>query len=487
VLGRRLDRYITAFFLWHFVVCFLAIMGLYVVVDTFAHLDDYVKCDDLGEQVRWVVTYHAYQIPVLVGQFLPIVVLLAGIVALVRLGAYNELNATKAAGVSLHRTLVPMLLGAVAIGALGALDQEALVPFLEEDILRVRGRVVLDHHTYHDLFTFDEKRRTSVMVQTLLNAADGNRLSEVELRPREPEGDSEHGPLPSLRAARALWVDRWAVLFDGTTVAPGAAAQPFARKIVLTDVKAADYSPPADPQAQLADGTPAHVAGAQVDGHPFDLAFAAFEPITRQRMILRGQITGVYTSQPPGAAGAAATPEDGEAFSAPIDITCALWHDKQWLGRAQTYRQITPEKRELKTYDGDPLPLSLAPQELIESRTDPTLKSIPELLVLARRIPTLRQRLLLDVYSRTAFPFASMILLLVALPLLFQQEGGRSTLLGIGLALFVSLGFYVVTYAIQAIGHDPDGIFGGIPWLAAWLPNILFGLAGGYLFWNIDT
>ena len=76
---------------------------------------------------------------------------------------------------------------------------------------------------------------------------------------------------------------------------------------------------------------------------------------------------------------------------------------------------------------------------------------------------------------------------MVAIPLLFQQEGGKSTLLGVGLALFASLCFYVVTYAFQTIGRDPEGIFGGIPWLAAWLPIVLFGAGGGFLLWNMDT
>ena len=189
-------------------------------------------------------------------------------------------------------------------------------------------------------------------------------------------------------------------------------------------------------------------------------------------MLLRAQITSVRSA---------------ERAVAPIDITVALWHDKRWLGRGQSYVQRSPEKRELIVFDGDPLPLSLAPQQLIQTRTDPSLKSAAELRRLANRIPTLRQRLLLDLYSRTALPLAGLVLLLVAIPLLFQQEGGKSTLLGVGLALFVSLSYYIVTYAFQAIGRDPDGIFGGLPWLAAWLPVLLFAIAGTLLLRRMDT
>ena len=39
MLGRRLDRYVTSFFLWHFVLVLVAVLGLYIVVETFTELD----------------------------------------------------------------------------------------------------------------------------------------------------------------------------------------------------------------------------------------------------------------------------------------------------------------------------------------------------------------------------------------------------------------------------------------------------------------
>ena len=473
MLGRRLDRYITAFFLWHFVVCLLAIMGLYVVIDTFFHLDDFVRHNDTLAQARAILTYHLYQIPVLIGQFLPIVVLLSAVISLARLSSGNELNATKAAGISIHRTLLPVLIATVAIGALGAADQELLVPYLEPGIVTAREHTIKDDDTYRDLFAFDEKQRISIMAQKLLNAAYGLVLHRVEIVPRQASADGARKPPPRrIRASRAIWVDRWAFLFDGALTDAQGRTSPFIAKTLLLDLQAVAFAPAPEPHAQLADGTPAHTVGAILGDHPLDLAFATCEHTTRRRMLLRAQITSVRSA---------------ERAVAPIDITVALWHDKRWLGRGQSYVQRSPEKRELIVFDGDPLPLSLAPQQLIQTRTDPSLKSAAELRRLANRIPTLRQRLLLDLYSRTALPLAGLVLLLVAIPLLFQQEGGKSTLLGVGLALFVSLSYYIVTYAFQAIGRDPDGIFGGLPWLAAWLPVLLFAIAGTLLLRRMDT
>jgi len=155
VLGRRLDRYVGFFFIWHFLICLVAIVGLYVIIDTFAHLEDFVQHEGVLEQLRWIATYHVYQTPVLLGQFLPVVTLLAGVVTLARLARYNELNAMKAAGVSMHRTLAPIFLLSLLIGALGAADQELLVPRIEEDILDVRYTARKTKDVYRDLFVYD--------------------------------------------------------------------------------------------------------------------------------------------------------------------------------------------------------------------------------------------------------------------------------------------------------------------------------------------
>lgn len=474
MLGRRLDRYVTSFFLWHFVLCLVAVIGLYVLLDTFTHLDDYVEQGSLVSQVRGIITYHAYQIPALVGQFLPIVVLLGGVLSLARLAAHNELNAAKAAGVSIHRTLLPLFAAALAIGLLGAADQELLLPSIEPQIRRVRYLTRKSDQEYRDVFAYDERQRTGVMVDRLLNAAEGWALRRLEIAPRKPAAEKPKAPPTRLRAERALWVDRWVFLFDGVAVGADGTEQPFAHRTLLASLRANAYAPPLTSSTRLADGTPARTVAGQLGDYFVDVAFAQAEPRSMQRMILGGQITSVQA--------------DTKA-SAPISITVALWDEArtEWLGRAQTYIQRTPVKRELVLYDGEPLPLSAPPEELLQGRTDLTLKSSAALRALAARMPTLRQRILLEIHGRLAFPFASVVLLVVAIPLLFQQEGGKSTWIGVGLAFVVGLFYYIATFLIQAMARDPAVALGSVPWLAAWLPTLLFAGTGGVLLWRMDT
>jgi lipopolysaccharide export LptBFGC system permease protein LptF len=171
----------------------------------------------------------------------------------------------------------------------------------------------------------------------------------------------------------------------------------------------------------------------------------------------------------------------------PIDVEAALWHERQWLAAAQSFHSVTEEKREPVYFDGEPLPLVVTPGQLLRGKEDPTLKSSRALKELASQLARARQRLLVILHGRVAFPLASFVLLLVAIPFVFQSEGGKSTWIGVGLALVISLGFYFLNYACRLLGQYPKGVFAGAPALAAWLPILLFGALGAIMMYRIDT
>ena len=491
MLGRRLDRYIGLFFVWHFVLCLLAIVVLYVILDTFAKLEDFMERESVGEFLRWIVIYHAYQVPVLLTQFLPLVTLLSGVLSITRLARYNELNAIKAVGVSLHRALAPMFLCALAVGVLAAANQELLVPSLAYDITEMRARAPR-RDVYRDLSSFDEKTKATVWVHKLEYALPGFELSGVQVGregsagPR-PKGQGParkgEGPGPRtgdglrVRGAEAVWVGCWLFLSKGEVADAKGRWQPFEHMAMATKADSTTYTMPQRPKGADA---PAPVVRlhAERDGRPVEVAFSTWRYKGAFRLILGGQLTAPLRS--------------GEG-SAPIAIHAAVWNDAQrvWLGRAYTYEEYPDQDgklhRDTKTYDGQPLPLTIAPRELIKSQADPTLKSLRELLRYENDPPALRQKKLVIIHSRLAFPLASFVLLLVAVPLLFQQEGGKSTWVGLGLALLVCMCFYVVNYLSQLSGQSPDGVLAGVPALAAWLPVAAFAALGGVLTARMKT
>lgn len=465
---RRLDRYIVSFFLWHFVLCLFAVVGLYVVIDTFAKLDEFAEQATFWAQLRWIVRYHAYQVPVLLGQFLPVVTLLAALISLARLARNNELNAIKAAGVSLQRTICPVLVAALGIGLLGALNQELLVPSLEHGILNTR-LALKGEDVYDDLFVYDSDKDVTVWVRFLEAAVPGYEVSGVEVFPRKSGGAV--GNEPTIRGAQGVWVDRWLFLWGGETKDSDGRWQPHTNSALTMERRTEDFAPPG-PRKQDGSGNGLFRIPAQRGDKPLEVRFTRYIYHPRMYLLRGGQLTGALKNG---------------ASPPPTFISAAVWHKGKWIGHAQTYRQVTPRRREEIVYDGAPLPLTATPAELKKGTTDPMLKRFGELLKLARRFPAVRQKYLVVLHGRLAFPLASVVLLLVAIPLLFQQEGGKSTWGGMGLALLVSLCFYVVNYALQIIGQQPAGVFGNAPALAAWLPILIFAMAGAILTARMDT
>jgi lipopolysaccharide export LptBFGC system permease protein LptF len=81
--------------------------------------------------------------------------------------------------------------------------------------------------------------------------------------------------------------------------------------------------------------------------------------------------------------------------------------------------------------------------------------------------------------QKISFPFASFIAVLIAIPLavMFGKKG-RS--LGVALSIVVMFVYFLVMSAFVAFGKN--GVLD--PYVAAWIPNILMGMTGGYLFYR---
>jgi lipopolysaccharide export system permease protein len=84
----------------------------------------------------------------------------------------------------------------------------------------------------------------------------------------------------------------------------------------------------------------------------------------------------------------------------------------------------------------------------------------------------------INLADKLAWPFASLVGVLLAVPLALRF-GKRGRMLGIALAFILFFVYYLMTTAMAAFGRN-----GAInPYLAAWLPNIFMGAAGLTLLW----
>lgn len=87
----------------------------------------------------------------------------------------------------------------------------------------------------------------------------------------------------------------------------------------------------------------------------------------------------------------------------------------------------------------------------------------------------------INLADKLAWPFASLVGVLLAVPLALRF-GKRGRMMGVALALLLFFVYFLLTTATAALGRN-----GALnPYFAAWLPNILIGSAGIILLWLED-
>lgn len=83
--------------------------------------------------------------------------------------------------------------------------------------------------------------------------------------------------------------------------------------------------------------------------------------------------------------------------------------------------------------------------------------------------------------TKYAYPFASFIAVLVAVPLA-ARFGKKGRTLGVALSILILFVYYVIGATAAAFGKN-----GALdPYAAAWLPNVIMAAAGGWMIWRED-
>jgi lipopolysaccharide export system permease protein len=119
---RILDRYVLSQFMQALGIGILAFLLIYIVVDFFEQIGDYIDKDTSA----WTITrLYLYKLPYISTLILPIAMLLASLFSLGRLSRDYELSAMFSAGLPLPRILMPLFItGAlVSVGSYYFSDQ----------------------------------------------------------------------------------------------------------------------------------------------------------------------------------------------------------------------------------------------------------------------------------------------------------------------------------------------------------------------------
>lgn len=187
-MQKSFDRYVARSFLTPWTLCTGCVIGLYVVIDLFEHLNDFIsRATSWGGFLFSVFRYYATIMPLILSRIMWVITVISVLLALFRLARHNELTTLKACGISFQRTVLPLLIIGAILGSLLALNQEILMPSLDSSMRRVSLELCGSEEVPEDLFAVDVHGQAFLV--TALHTNDGRPwLSGVYMTRRDEPG-----------------------------------------------------------------------------------------------------------------------------------------------------------------------------------------------------------------------------------------------------------------------------------------------------------
>ena len=114
--SRRLTFYLIRLFLTRSLAVLVALVLILMTLDLLGESGKILAAPGNGDPELW--HYVALRLPLLVSRFLPFSILLGTLIVFVGLNQHSEVVAMKAAGLSAHQILAPLILASLAIAML---------------------------------------------------------------------------------------------------------------------------------------------------------------------------------------------------------------------------------------------------------------------------------------------------------------------------------------------------------------------------------
>jgi len=123
--SRQLALYTVRLFLTRSLAVLVGLVLVLMALDLLGESGKILAVPGNGDAELW--RYVGLRIPLLVSRFLPFSVLLGTLIAFVGLNQHSEVVAMKAAGISAHQLLAPLILASIALAALAFAFNETVV------------------------------------------------------------------------------------------------------------------------------------------------------------------------------------------------------------------------------------------------------------------------------------------------------------------------------------------------------------------------
>ncbi len=181
------DRYLLRRFFRTLVVCFLSAAGLFVVIDAFNNIEEFIS---LGESQGGIATvligYYGPRVAWVFDRLGPFLTLLSAMFTIAWLYRSNEMTALFAGGIPPRRIARPLIGATFAVAVLGIANREILLPNFRDQLSRnaqdwlgKRGRPVYARYD----------NRTGILLNGQYYYAGEKRISLPKFTFEEPVGD----------------------------------------------------------------------------------------------------------------------------------------------------------------------------------------------------------------------------------------------------------------------------------------------------------
>jgi lipopolysaccharide export system permease protein len=160
-----------------------------------------------------------------------------------------------------------------------------------------------------------------------------------------------------------------------------------------------------------------------------------------------------------------------------IDAAEATWDGHRWIFSSGFLRRFDQGRERVEPFqrlavDG----ITERPEDFAKESRQPDEMSYPELRSYVERLRASGSRVanyLVDLHLKLAFPLVNFIVVMIGAPIATRLRM-QSAALGFGLSVTISFFYYAFMRTGQALGHN-----GALPpYLAAWLGDLVFGVAG---------
>ncbi len=130
---RRIDRYLLTQFVQVFLICYVSLTGLYVVIDAFGNLDDFIsQAEQQGSLLEVVGRYYGYRSIALFDRMSGILALISAMFTVTWIQRHQEMTALLAAGIPTFRILAPVIAAAGSISLVASANRELVLPQMRQ-------------------------------------------------------------------------------------------------------------------------------------------------------------------------------------------------------------------------------------------------------------------------------------------------------------------------------------------------------------------